>query len=156
MDKVIVTVLLIIGGIVAAFAIVNGTIPAMQRSSSAISTASEQVNDQIKSQIEIINISSNESAIQVWVKNVGSSVINNIEYCDVFLASGNNIDRLTYSEENDPLPCWNYNLTGNSSVWGPSVTNEIILQPVALSGGPWQVKIVIPNGISAQSTFGEY
>jgi hypothetical protein len=156
MDKVIVTVLLIIGGIVAAFAIVNGTIPAMQRSSSAISAASEQVNDQIKSQIEIINISSNESAIQVWVKNVGNSVINNIESCDIFLTSGNQIDRLTYSEENIPAPCWTYNLTGDSTVWGPSVTNELVLHSFTLSSGPCQVKIVIPNGISTQSTFGEY
>ncbi len=156
MDKVIVTVLLIIGGIVAAFAIVNGTIPAMQRSSSAISAASEQVNDQIKSQIEIINVSSNESSIQVWVKNVGISVINNIENCDVFLTSGSNIDRLTYDGASIQLPCWSYSLTGNNTVWGPSVTNKIILHPIAISNGPWKVKIVIPNGISAQSTFGEY
>jgi archaeal flagellar protein FlaG len=155
MDKVIVTVLLIIGGIVAAFAILNGTYPALQRSSNAINTASDQVNDQIKSQIEIINVSNNESTVQVWVKNVGSSVINNIQNCDIFLTSGNNIDRLTYGDENTPLPSWNYSLTGNSTVWGPSVTNEIILHPAALDSGPYQVKIVIPNGISAQSIFGE-
>ena len=94
MDKVIVTVLLIIGGVVAAFAIMNGVYPAIQRSSSAINTATDQVNDQIKSQIEIINISTNGTNVQIWVKNVGASVINSVENSDVFLYSGSTIERL--------------------------------------------------------------
>ncbi len=155
MDKVIVTVLLIIGGVVAAFAILNGTMPAIERSSSAINTATNQVNDQIKSQIEIINTSTNGTAVEVWVKNVGSSVINTIQNCDVFLTSGNNVERLTYSDGSAAAPYWNYSLMGNSPDWGPSVTSEIVLHLETLSSGPHQVKIVIPNGISDQSTFGE-
>lgn len=153
-DKVIVTVLLIIGGVVAAFAIVNGTMPAIERSSSAINTATNQVNDQIKSQIKIINISTNGTAVEVWVKNVGSSVINSVQNSDVFLTSGNNVERLAYSDGSAGAPYWNYSLMGSPD-WGPSVTNEIMLHLATLSGGPHQVKIVIPNGISDQSTFGE-
>jgi hypothetical protein len=154
-DKVIVTVLLIIGGVVAAFAILNGTMPAIERSSSAINTATNQVNDQIKSQIEIINTSTNGTSVEVWVKNVGSSVIHTIQNCDVFLTSGNNVERLAYSDGSATLPYWNYSLMGDSRDWGPSVTNEIVLHLETLSSGPHQVKIVIPNGISDQSTFGD-
>jgi archaeal flagellar protein FlaG len=155
MDKVIVTVLLIIGGVVAAFAIMNGIYPALQRSSSAINTATDKVNDQIKSQIEIINVSTNGTNVQVWVKNVGASMISSIEDSDVFLYSGSNVDRLTYGDETTPLPYWNYGLTGNSTSWGPAVTNQFRLFPAALAGGPYKVKVVIPNGIFDETTFGE-
>jgi archaellum component FlaF (FlaF/FlaG flagellin family) len=156
MDKVIVTVLLIIGGVVAAFAIMNGVYPALQRSSSAINTATDQVDDQIKSQIEIINISSGASTVQVWVKNTGASFIGSIENTDVFLADQVNIERLTYGDENTPLPYWNYQLAGSSTTWGPTATNEITLHLTSpLTPGSYKVKVVIPNGISDEATFGE-
>jgi flagellar protein FlaG len=156
MDKVIVTVLLIIGGIVAAFSIMNGVYPALERSSSAINSATNQVNDQIKSQIEIINISSNNSVVQVWVKNVGTSFIDSIENSDVFLTDENNIERLAYGNESTPLPYWDYQLKGSNTSWGPTVTNEISIHLAsALTPGTYQVKIVIPNGISDEATFGE-
>lgn len=156
MDKVIVTVLLIIGGVVAAFAILNGIYPALQRSSSAINSATDQVNDQIKSQIEIINVSSNESSVQVWVKNVGTSIISNIQNSDVFLTYAGSVSRLTYSDTSVDLPSWNYQLTGSSSIWSPTVTNQITIHlDSPLSPGQYQVKVIIPNGVSGEATFGE-
>jgi archaellum component FlaF (FlaF/FlaG flagellin family) len=156
MDKVIVTVLLIIGGVVAAFAIINGVYPALERSSSAINSATDQVNDQIKSQIEIVSVSSNSSIVQVWVKNTGSATIGGIENSDVFLACANNINRLTYGDDDVSLPYWNFELKGQSSTWGPTVTNEIRIHLASpLPAGSYQVKVVIPNGISDQATFGE-
>jgi hypothetical protein len=156
MDKVIVTVLLIIGGVVAAFAIMNGVYPALQRSSNAINTATDQVNDQIKSQIEIINISSVDSNIRVWIKNTGVSNISSIEHSDVFLTEGVNIEHIGFSSDSAPLPYWNYQLTGDRTLWGPTVTNEIMIHLAApLAAGSYQVKFIIPNGIADQATFGE-
>jgi archaellum component FlaG (FlaF/FlaG flagellin family) len=156
MDKVIVTVLLIIGGVVASFAIFNGVYPALQRSSSAINTATDQVDDQIKSQIKIINISNNTSTIQVWVKNVGRTLIANSENTDVFLYHEGNVIRIAFGSSGSPFPYWNYQLTGNSTLWEPSVTNEININlDSPLSAGLYQVKVVIPNGISDEITFGE-
>ncbi len=156
MDKVIVTVLLIIGGVVCAFAIVNGIYPALERSNNAINNATDKVNEQIKSQIEIINVNNNASTIQVWVKNVGASVINSIENSDVFLTNGSNIERLAYGDDSTPLPYWNYQIKGTSNIWGPTVTNEIrIYLSSPLSSGSYMVKVVIPNGISDEATFGD-
>jgi len=155
-DKVIVTVLLIIGGVVAAFAIMNGVVPAIERSSSAMNTATDQVNDQIKSQIEIINVSSDASTVQLWVKNVGTSIIGSIENSDVFLTADGDVESFTFSDDSVPAPYWNYQLTGDSTVWRPSVTNQITLHLIApLAAGWYQVKFVIPNGISDIATFGE-
>jgi archaeal flagellar protein FlaG len=157
MDKVIVTVLLIIGGVVATFAILNGVYPALARSSAAINSATDQVDDQIKSQIEIINVSNDGSSVNVWVKNTGTSRVGSIENCDIFLSSAENISRIPYGDQGSPLPYWSYQLKGNSnSVWGPTVTNEIAIALAApLSPGVYQLKVVIPNGISDEITFGE-
>jgi archaeal flagellar protein FlaG len=156
MDKVIVTVLLIIGGVIASFAILNGVYPALQRSSSAMSAATNQVGDQIRSQIEIINVSNNGSTVQIWAKNVGTSLINNVQYSDVFITHDGNINRITYSADVAPLPYWNYQLGGSGAVWGPAVTNEITVNlDSPLAPGLYKVKVVIPNGISDEATFGE-
>jgi archaeal flagellar protein FlaG len=155
-DKVIVTVLLIIGGVVASFAILNGVMPALERSSSAISSATNQVGDQIRSQIEIINVSSSGSTVQLWVKNVGTSDIGSVEYSDVFISHDGNINRIAHGSSGTVLPYWTYQLGGNSTVWGRTVTNEISINLAApLAPGLYQVKVVIPNGISDETTFGE-
>jgi archaeal flagellar protein FlaG len=156
MDKVIVTVLLIIGGVVASFAILNGVMPALERSSSAISSATNQVGDQIRSQIEIINVSNNGSTLKLWVKNVGTSTIGSVEYSDVFISHDGNISRIAHGASGTPLPYWTYQLGGASPVWGQTVTNEITVNLAApLASGLYQVKVVIPNGISDETTFGE-
>jgi flagellar protein FlaG len=156
MDKVIVTVLLIIGGVVASFAIFNGVYPALQRSSSAINSASDQVSDQLRSQIEIINVSNNGTSVNLWVKNVGTSRIGSVENSDVFLSHEGNISRIAHGVDGEPLPYWSYQLAGDSTSWGPTVTNEITVNLVdPLPPGLYQVKVVIPNGISDETTFGE-
>jgi len=154
MDKVIVTVLLIIGGIIASFAIINGVYPALSRSSDAINSAASQINNQIESQIEIINVSNNGSTVVLWVKNTGISAIGSIENSDVFLTSAANTDQIAYGTTS-AAPYWNYQLTENNTIWGPTATNEITIYLTSpLPPGSYQVKVVIPNGISDQATFG--
>lgn len=155
MDKVIVTVLLIIGGVVAAFAIMNGMYPALERSSSAISAATNQVSDQIKSQIKIINVASEGTSVQAWVKNVGASTIAPVENSDVFISNGITTERYIFGD-NATLPYWDYQILGGGTAWGPSVTNQIILHLEApLTAGLYQLKFVIPNGIFDEATFGD-
>jgi hypothetical protein len=157
MDKVIVTVLLIIGGVVASFAVLNGIFPALERSSSAINRASSQLDEQIKSQIEIINVNNNTSTVQVWVKNVGSTVINSIENSDIFITDqNNNVERLVYGDGIIPAPYWDYQLQGSSAAWSPTITNAISIHLASpLAPGSYQVKVVIPNGIFDEKAFGE-
>jgi len=84
-DKIIVTVMLIIGGIVAAFAVFNGIYPAIERSGSAITSASDSLNERIKSDIRIIQVNDNGTTVDAWVKNVGTSDIVTVENSDIFL-----------------------------------------------------------------------
>jgi hypothetical protein len=156
MDKVIVTVLLIIGGVAAAFAIMNGVYPALQRSSGAMNSATDQVNEQIKSQIDIINVSSVDSSISLWIKNTGTSTIGSIENSDVFITEGVDVERVDFGDNSTAPPYWSYELIGPRTLWGPAVTNEVTIHLAEpLAAGAYQVKFIIPNGIADQATFGE-
>ncbi len=145
--------LLIIGGVVASLAVFNGLYPAITRSSSAITNATTAVSDRIQSRIEIIQVTNNGTAVQAWVKNVGSSDIPSIEHSDIFFGPTGNFSRLTY--EGQTPTYWDYQLEGNQSDWTQTVTLRITIHLSSpLTAGTYLVKVVIPNGISDQTTFG--
>jgi len=154
-DKVIVTVMLIIGGIVASFAVFNGIYPAVERSGEAITSASDAMNDRICSDIEIIQVNDNSTVIDAWVKNVGTSDISGIENSDIFFGPSGSFSRIPYGDENSPLPYWGYDIEGTGSMWRPSATNKISIH---LESSPtpdtYLLKVIIPNGIFDETVFG--
>jgi len=153
-DKVIVTVILIIGGVMASFAIFNGVYPAVERSSQAISSAADTVNDRIKSQVEIIQVSDTDTTVDAWIKNIGSSDIGTIENSDVFFGPEGDFARIGYGNEGSPLPYWNYQLEGGFSRWTQTATNKITIHLAAAPApGTYLLKVIIPNGISDEITF---
>jgi archaellum component FlaF (FlaF/FlaG flagellin family) len=153
-DKVIVTVMLIIGGVVASFAIFNGVYPAVERSSEAISSAADTVNDRIKSQVEIIQVADSGTAVDAWIKNVGSSEINTIENSDVFFGPETSFSRIPWGNESSPLPYWSYQLEGGNSRWKQTVTTKITIHLVSSpAAGTYMLKVIVPNGIFDEVTF---
>jgi len=153
-DKIIVTVLLIIGGAVASFAVFNGVYPAVERSSQAVSSAADAVNNRMASQIQIIQVAETGAEVDVWVKNVGTARIDGIENSDVFFGPDANIARISCASGNSTLPYWSYQLAGTDSLWAQAGTNKVMIH---LSGAPapgtYQLKIVIPNGIFDETSF---
>jgi flagellar protein FlaG len=147
--------MLIIGGVVAAFAIFNGIYPAVQRSSEAISSAADTMNERIKSQIEIIQVGESGTTVDAWVKNVGSSEIATIENTDVFFGPVGNFARIANGDESTPLPYWTYQLEGSNTQWGQTVTNRITIHLASSPlPGTYLLKIIIPNGVYDETTFG--
>lgn len=91
--------------------------------------------------------------VDVWVKNVGTSDIDSIERSDVFFGPTDNFTRVTCGGETPPY--WNYQLEGSYSQWRPTVTLKITIHLASsLSSGTYLAKVVIPNGIFDQTTFG--
>lgn len=155
MDKIIVTVMLIIGGMVASFAIFNGIYPAVERSGAAITNASDTMNDRIKSDIKIIQVNEDGTTIDAWVKNIGSSEIKCVENSDVFFGSESNFSRIPFGDINSPLPYWSYQFEGAASEWTPTKTNKIMIHLTSsLSPDTYALKIIIPNGIFDETIFG--
>lgn len=156
MDKAIVTIFLLIAGIVCSLVVFNAIYPAINRSTAAISTMSANVDDRIKSQIEIIQTAKEgTSNVHVWVKNVGASRILAIENCDVFFGLVDNFDRITYGGTGTPR--WDYSIEGNpgETKCGPTETIKItITNSGELSSGIYFINIVLSNGISDEHQFG--
>ena len=146
--------MLIVGSVVAAFAVFNGVYPAVERSTQAVSTAADAVNDRMTSQVEIIQVSAAGSTVDAWVKNVGSGRIDGIDNSDVFFGLDGDVGRVAYGADGAPLPYWSYQLEGGNTQWGQAVTNRITIH---LADGPapgaYELKFVIPNGISDETVF---
>ncbi len=119
MDKIIVTVMLIIGGILASFALFNGIYPAVQRSGAAISSASDAMNNRIQTDIKIIQVNDNQATVDAWLKNTGSAEIDAVQDSDVFFGPEGDFTRIPYGDSNSPLPYWNYQIEGTDSQWMP-------------------------------------
>jgi len=153
-DKVIVTVMLIIGGLVASFAVFNSVYPAAERSGQAVSNAAGIENDRITSRIEIIQVGSSGTTVDAWAKNVGTSSIGSISNSDVFFGAEGETSRISYGEVGSPLPYWSYELEGAQTHWQQTVTNHIIIHLAqSLTAGTYLLKFVIPNGVYDETSF---
>lgn len=152
MDKVIVTVLLTVGGVVAALAVFNGFYPAIIESSGAVTSATSKVSDRIGSRIDIIQVADNSTAVDAWVKNIGTVNIDSVERSDVFYGPEDNFSRVTYG--GDTPPYWDYQFEGSYTRWQPTVTIKITVHLAASpDSGTYIMKMVTPNGIFDETTF---
>ena len=152
MDKVLVTILLIIAGVVCSMVVVNAVYPMITRTSGAITDTVSRIDDRIKSNIEIIQVSDNSTDVYMWVKNVGTSNIGAIDKSDIFFGPEGNFARIPYSETPTIKPYWNYTLENDSS-WIPTATLKITIYLASAPSGTYYVKVVIHNGISDEQLF---
>ncbi len=150
MDKVMVTVLLLIAGVVCSMVLLNAVYPAITGSSGAIVDASSKVDDRIRSNIAIIEMSNSGSDFYAWIKNVGASTIVGVSSSDVFFGPQGNFARIPYG--GSTAPYWGYSLE-NDTRWGPSATLKITIHYTTTPSGEYYFKAVIPNGISAQDYY---
>jgi len=151
MDKVIVTIFLLIAGIVCSLVVFNAVYPAINRSTAAISTMSANVDDRIKSQIEIIQTASQGSNVYIWVKNVGASRIGAVDKCDVFLGQTGATSRVLYGGSSPPY--WDYSIEGSDTEWGPTATIKITIHLSSAPSGSYFIKVILPNGVSNEHQF---
>ena len=154
MDKIIVTVLLIIAGLTAAFAVFNSVYPAAERGGQAMSNAADDISDRITTRIEIIQVGATDTTVDAWVKNIGSSRILGISNSDIFFGPEGNMSRISYGDEESPLPYWSYQLEGSYTTWELTATNAVTIHMAAsLDAGVYLFKMVLPNGISDETSF---
>jgi len=152
MDKAIITVLLIVGGITATLAIINGIMPAINQSQSAINNAASKASERIESRIQVIQASASGNQVQAWIKNTGTTTIYDIPHSDFFLGSSDNFAFVSYGGSTTPY--WTYTLMGDAEEWRPAGTIGVtIYLPYAVSGGTYSVKMVVPSGVTGEAAF---
>ena len=156
MEKAITTALLIIAGVVCMIFIFNSVYPMVNRSSSAMVSMAETIDERMKSRINIVHAtnSSDLKTIYIWVKNVGTTRIVDIDETDVFFGLETNFARIPYVDDaGGGYPQWAYTIE-NDTEWKTSATLKItITYSVAQSTGTYYIKVIIPNGIEDEYYF---
>jgi hypothetical protein len=122
------------------------------RSGSAITSATSKVSNRIESRIEIIQVGDNVTAVDIWVKNVGTSQIDSIEQSDIFFGPEDDFNRVDYGGPTTPY--WDYQLEGSNTEWKQAITCRMTVHLASPpSAGTYLAKVVIPNGIYDSTTF---
>ena len=166
--------MLTIAGILSAAAVFNAVYPAVTRSSGAVSAASARVDDRLKSSIEIVHSvgeldangafqDTNGNAkfdFLVWVKNVGDTTIDAVAESDVFLGPAGNFTRIPHESdgESSVYPRWSFSIENNTTEWAPKATVKVTVTynsppDSTPSTGVYDVKVIIPNGVSDETFF---
>ena len=156
MDKTITTVLLIIAGIVCSIFLFNSVYPMINRSSAAMVSMTDKINDRMQSQIDIVQVTGTgaRTTVYIWVKNVGTARIDAIEQSDIFLGPQGNFVRIPYSANAGGIyPQWSY-VIENDTEWKTGATIKITVTYSSDPGeGTYFVKVVIPNGVEVADYF---
>ena len=151
MDKAITTALLIIAGVVCVIFLFNSVYPMINHSSQAMSSMAEQVDERMNSRISIVHAanSANRTEIYLWVKNIGSQRIDEVEKSDLFFGQQDKFDRIpNVKDAGASYPSWDYTLE-NDTAWQTSATIKITITYSSDPGtGTYFVKFIIPNGVS--------
>jgi len=159
-DKAITTALLIIAGVVCMIFVFNSVYPMINRSSSAMVSMAEQVDERMQSRINIVHAASSTNAtshytyVYLWIKNVGTQRIDNVKESDLFFGQEDNFERIPYVDTaNSSYPQWSFVLE-NDTEWKTSATIKITITYDSDPGaGTYYVKFIIPNGISDEFYF---
>ena len=165
--------MLTIAGVASIAAIINAIFPIVSRTSGAITTSSAKVDDRLRSDIEIIHavgeldsggsfVDTNGNGrfeIFVWVKNVGDTRILALEEIDVFVGQIGSFERIPHQVEVEAgvYPRWSQDVEGQSddTQWTPKQTLKISIDydTDTQSQGSYDIKVIIPNGITDEYFF---
>ncbi|MBN1190644.1 MAG: hypothetical protein JXA46_12895 [Dehalococcoidales bacterium] len=156
MDKTITTALLIIAGIICSIFLFNSVYPMISRSSAAMVSMTEKIDDRMQTQVNIVHAASTEDrlTVYIWVKNVGSSRIFAVEQSDIFMGPEGDFVRIPHEDTAEgSYPQWDY-IIENDTEWKTGATVKItVTYDSTPDSGTYYVKVVIPNGIAAEYYF---
>ncbi|MCJ7604635.1 MAG: hypothetical protein MUO19_01195 [Dehalococcoidales bacterium] len=129
----------------------NSVYPMVNRSSQAMVSMAEQVDQRMKSRINIVHAANtaNRISVYLWIKNVGTQRITTIDDCDLFFGQENDFERVPHTDDAaGGYPQWDFTLE-NDTEWVTSATLKITITSSSDPGaGTYFTKFIIPNGIS--------
>jgi archaellum component FlaF (FlaF/FlaG flagellin family) len=147
---------LIIAGVICSVFLFNSVYPMINRSSAAMVSMTDKIDDRMKSRIDVVHAtgSADRKTVYIWIKNVGSTRIETIQECDLFLGPEGDFMRIPHeSNAAGTYPRWSYDIE-NDTEWGVGATVKItVTYDVDPGSGTYFIKVVIPNGIAAEYYF---
>ncbi len=130
--------------------------PAIGRAGDALVASADVADDRLRSRIEIIHATGQDTAVQadVWIKNTGAARISAVDRLDLFFGPETAFVRIPYGGATCVAPCWEYELE-NDTDWNPTGTLHITIyltDPLA-TGTTYFVKVVAPIGVDDSKFF---
>ena len=157
MDKVLVTTLLTMAAVVASVLVINAILPALGTSSSSVLSSSGAASGIIKTDIDVIHVSTNTttSVVLVWVKNVGAADVLAVSQGDLFLQTPTDFNRLGFDETGAPPgdDMWVFEIEEGGASWQPGSTIKITIKVSSPLAGNYLVRYNTHNGVSAEKAF---
>ncbi len=168
MEKTIVTAFMVIISVIVSVMVYNTVYPAAVEGSASLRNMRSRMDDRIQSQVTIVhavgeldqqgswqdtNGDGNFSVI-IWTKNMGSSRISALNQVDLFFGPDGNFTRIAHLDETGgSYPYWQWDVE-NAESWDPTTTLKITLHySTPLPSGRYFIKLVLPNGLSAEYFF---
>lgn len=143
------TALLVIAGIIVASMVIGTILTQYYVMDSVLKVSGRSLEDKLKSEIKIVHGTPEGNHFVVFVKNVGRKIIslNELSRTDVFFGRECEI-RYTLQEGS-----WSYEETVIDGLWSIGETLIIrIYNGTSVGNPPYCVKIVLPNGVTAEAT----
>lgn len=169
MDKIITTALLIAISMVTAMLLFNAAYPAVMEGGEAITSMAANTTSRMRNRIAIVHASAEldhtgwwhdansngQFEVFSWVKNTGLARIQTTDYIDVFFGREGNFVRIpSQAAAAGVRPYWTAAIEGGGE-WLPSTTLSIAVHySDPLASGRYYLKVVLPNGTSADYFLG--
>lgn len=153
--EVIASAILVIVSVIAAVAFVNAILPSVYALSGSYSSVAHTMEDQFKSDIDIIFIYPDGNNINVWIKNVGSSNIplEKLELSDIFIMSSSSYCNPGFESASNPK--WSTTLENGSgdTTWNRGETIKVTITLDNLPSDIYKITFFLYNGVSTSDTF---
>jgi hypothetical protein len=166
-EKALTTMLLTVGGFVAAMALLALAYPSIAGMGNAIAADRAGMSTQSREAIAAVNAASELDAggawqdsdadtyfdLYVWAKNVGATTIARPDGIDVFVFSEGIAERIPHASDTASYPQWTATVEGGGS-WGIGRTLKITVHyESALAPGDYTIEITAPSGMRAFERF---
>ncbi len=147
--EVIATYILVIATVVAASTVSMAIIPTIRDLATSYISVSENLNERVKTSIDIIFIGTNNTSVTVWLKNTGDTVIplDLVNMSDIFIVSNN----ASYHFSLSTATCRIVNGDGDK-YWEKGETLEVVLN-VSLPSNEYLLTFVLYNGVKVSDVF---
>jgi len=145
-----VTAHFLISAVIAAGVLINASFTTITRTADTFGSASSEADTRIRTDFRIVNTFANNTAVKVWLKNVGSARLhsNEVDGIEVFLGAVGDFDRVSRNDRTISIE------DNTNNYWDPGETLTIMVNSIDLSSAEdVYVAVVLPNGVRRDLEF---
>ncbi len=147
--EVIATYILVIATVIAVSSVSMAILPTVRDLANSYISVSENLNERVKTDVDIIFIKANDTTLTVWLKNTGDTVISKdlIAMSDIFVVSND-------SSYHFALSSATYEITnGDGDEYWEKGETLMVQIDVSLPSNEYLLTFVLYNGIKVNEVF---